>query len=99
MDSILPFLVPQPRPLVTQVGYLDVAGKTVTAITRRFAEADVRRCTLCPSCSAFEGVCTVLVGCLVPIEEAKTFDAHATDFQPLDRPDADGRRNVPWLNN
>jgi hypothetical protein len=102
MDSILPFLIPQPRPEITAVGYLEVAGRTVTAITRRFAEADVRRCGLCPVCSNYAGTCTVLVDLLVPLDEAKAFDATATNFQPTERTGAAellANRRMPWIDN
>ena len=97
MDSILPFLVPQPRPQITMVGHLVVAGRTVTAITRRFDAADVPRCSLCPLCTAYDGVCTVMVDSRVEAGEAAVFDANATAFQPAE--DRGLRRNTPWMNN
>ena len=99
MDSILPFLVPQPRPQVTMVNHLEVAGRTVSSITRRWADGDTRRCMLCPSCCAYDGVCNIMVDCRVSLDEAKGFDANGCEFQPDGTPDVAGRRNTPWSNN
>lgn len=47
----------QPLPTLTILGRLN----DVTAITRRWADGDPQRCTLCDECTASdEGTCTVL---------------------------------------
>ncbi|WP_422928579.1 hypothetical protein [Singulisphaera sp. PoT] len=76
------------RDNAVQVGYLASGGGTVTAITRRWAEDKPRGCRLCPAgtCTAYRGVCTVLVGHRVPAELAGRYDASGLAWAGAGRP-------------
>jgi hypothetical protein len=53
---------PQPRPLLTRVARMNVAGRVVSAIERRWGPGDTRLCRLCPfgQCSASYDSCLVM---------------------------------------
>lgn len=64
--DILPFVSPQPKPIRILVGRLPAGQKTVSAITRQWANGDEKLCRLCPVCTASHGICTVLTTGEVP---------------------------------
>ncbi len=72
-----------PAPTITQTGNLTIGGRTVTSITRRWERGQAELCRLCPDgdCTAFRGICTVLVPLDVPSAEAPLFSTRGLDLR------------------
>lgn len=91
---ILPFNPLQPMPIRTLVARMDVAGTTVTGVTRLWKEGDCARCRLCPECAAADNVCLVMLNRVVTKGEAALFDL--ADFHTGEgrRPEMFGRSSL-----
>lgn len=96
----------QPRPYLTQMGYLRIGLHIVTGITRRWREGETSRCRLCPpgACSAYKNVCTVQVGYMVPRGQGALFSGVGLDWQAPGVPlglvvddDTSARRGEPVI--
>ena len=65
----------QPRPIQTLACRVPVGFATVTAIYRRWANGDEKRCRLCDQCTAQGDGCLLTVGQLVPVGQTAMYDA------------------------
>jgi hypothetical protein len=72
----------QPDPLDTLVAHYHTGVRTITAITRQWADGAPARCRLCQRpCVARAGVCLIVVGSHVSQEAAPHFSTHGLVYQ------------------
>lgn len=72
----------QPAPVRAQVAYLDVGGRSVTAISRTWRNGDESRCRLCDRCFAVNGQCLNVFSVFIPKKDARLFSAAGASIQP-----------------
>lgn len=59
-----------------------IRGQEATAVWRRFAEGESRRCRLCDNCDAVEDSCLKLFNFHVPTPKAPLFDSRGIPVEP-----------------
>lgn len=72
-----------PKPVVTLLAGMTIAGRHVSAVTRVFADGDTGRCSLCPTCTARRNVCMVMVAGRIDEASAASLSLHGRRVRRL----------------